>query len=104
MVESETGIGVQSYLASLPAAWKRRFPHHEYLLPITPSRAAFIFSRLVSKIVWAWTGLGYHIIWIGNRLEAEIVPYGADPETFRRVSFDDFLSWYGYTLVEESNG
>lgn len=103
IIDNEIEIKAQSYLASLPAAWERRFPQHEYLRQITRSSAERIFALIVARIVWAWTGLGYHIIWIGNRLEAKVVPYGADPETFKQVSFDDFLVWYGYSLVEDIN-
>jgi hypothetical protein len=99
MIIARNNIDGQASLASLPAAWERRFPLCENPRSILRHEAEYIFSKIKPKITWAWTGCEYQIIWIGNP-KATIIPYRADPATFRPVSFNDYLHWYGLQIKE----
>ncbi len=90
----------QAPFASLPAAWERRFSLCGNPRSILRAEAESMYSKIALKITWAWVELRYQIIWIGNP-EAIIIPYKADPATFRPVSFNDFLQWYGLRIIEE---
>ncbi|GAB6276289.1 MAG: hypothetical protein SAMD01599839_08290 [Rectinema sp.] len=100
MIIARNNTDGQASLASLPAAWKRRFPPCENPRSILCAEAEYVFSKIALKITWAWTGLEYQVIWIGKP-DATIIPYKADPETFRPVSFNDFLRWYGLQIEEK---
>jgi hypothetical protein len=84
--------------ASLPAAWQRRFPSRKIRL-IGQQEALQLYDLVGPRLVWARVGFEYKIIWIGN-MDAQVIPYGADPSTVKKVSFQDFLTWYGLRIEE----
>lgn len=88
----------ESIFASLPAAWQRRFPSRR-LRSISEQEALRLYDLVGPRLAWASIGYEYQIIWIGN-MDAQVIPYGADPSTFKEVSFQDFLTWYGLKIKE----
>ena len=109
-IQAEDGREQVAVMVPLPAErtketaeWRRRFPQLDFLRVVEAERAGLIFARLAPHIAWAW--LCDHdewtIVWVGDRLEAKIFPYGAAEDSFTQVPFEDFIRFYGLKIVDE---